>query len=386
MENDIQEKTPTSIEETDKTATRMLIVDDEAPVRRLLSRLLGRNGNQCILAGDAREARVCMSEQDFDLILCDVNMPGESGIDFIRYALAEHPETVVIMVTGEDDPALAETALEIGAYGYVIKPFKTSELIINVSNALRRRKLEIQNRAYRKNLERNIEILQENARLREDIERITRHDLKAPLNGIINFPNMVLHEGDLSQKHQEYLKTTVQLGYKMLNMINLSLDLYKMEQGMYVYQPVTVDVLPLIKDIAAENSTLIDLKALSVKITLNGDPPGNGDAFIVSGEPLLFYSMLANIIKNAIEASPGDEQVVVRLDKKKTADMRIYNKGAVPEHIRDKFFDKYITCGKKFGTGLGTYSAKLIAETQGGSVRLVGSESEATEVVFSFPK
>ena len=115
--------------------------------------MLKINDGTCQLAANAAEARTLLKGQNFDLILCDVKMPGESGIDFIRHLLSEYPETAAIMITAVDDPEVAERALEIGAYGYIIKPFNANELLINVSNALRRRKLEIENRRHRKNLE-----------------------------------------------------------------------------------------------------------------------------------------------------------------------------------------------------------------------------------------
>ncbi len=131
----------------------ILIVDDEKSIQDMLSHLMGMSGYSCSIASDAKEARSIMKDQHFELILCDVNMPGESGMDFIKYLSDSYTDTAVIMVTGEDNTELAETALDIGAYGYIIKPFKPSELMINVSNALRRRKLEINNRMNLVNME-----------------------------------------------------------------------------------------------------------------------------------------------------------------------------------------------------------------------------------------
>jgi putative two-component system response regulator len=76
----------------------------------------------------------------------------------------------VIMVTGEDDPKLAEAALGNGAYGYVIKPFRSSELLINVSNALRRRRLEGENAEYRRLLEQTVD--ERTGALRRAIDRL----------------------------------------------------------------------------------------------------------------------------------------------------------------------------------------------------------------------
>ena len=126
--------------------TNILVVDDEKSILRFIDRLLRMRGFNGTTATCAVEAREAMKSMDFELILCDVNMPGESGIDFIRYALREYPQTAVVMLTGVDDPDIAETALDLGAYGYIIKPFKPNELVINIDNALRRRKLEMNSR------------------------------------------------------------------------------------------------------------------------------------------------------------------------------------------------------------------------------------------------
>ena len=131
----------------------ILIVDDEEPIRRLLGYLLEPHGYKVALAGEAREARQRMESGSYALVLCDVNMPGESGMDLIRHILTQYPSTAVIMITGLDSPVLANAALDMGAFGYVIKPFEANEVLINVANALRRRKLEIENAMHRENLE-----------------------------------------------------------------------------------------------------------------------------------------------------------------------------------------------------------------------------------------
>ena len=116
-------------------------------------------------------------------MLSDVNMPGESGIDFTREVLAHYPETAVVMVTGMDDRAYAEIAIELGAYGYMLKPFKPNELIINVGNALRRRTLEIENRDHRELLEQTV--LARTTALRETIAQLEtlRHRAAPPARG-----------------------------------------------------------------------------------------------------------------------------------------------------------------------------------------------------------
>jgi len=151
-------------------AAKILIVDDEEPTRRMLARLLEGYGYTCAQAGDAVEARQRLNQEEYGLILCDVNMPGESGLELVRHVLSTYPHTAAVMVTGLDDPQLANIALEIGAYGYIIKPFEANEVLINVANALRRRRLEIENKAHREKLE--LIVLERTSALRQAIRSL----------------------------------------------------------------------------------------------------------------------------------------------------------------------------------------------------------------------
>jgi putative two-component system response regulator len=132
---------------------RILIVDDDETVRSMLTRMLRRHDYECESAANAAEARAALLSSSFDLALCDLNMPGETGLQLVEHVAAEHPETATIMVTGADDSEIAEKALELGTYGYVIKPFYNNELLINIANALRRRRLEHESRRDRISLE-----------------------------------------------------------------------------------------------------------------------------------------------------------------------------------------------------------------------------------------
>ena len=116
-----------------------------------MARLLHRAGFECITAGSLTEAKERMGEEEFSLVLTDVNMPGGSGLDLLM-GIGE-TDVATVMVSGADDPRLAATALDLGAYGYMIKPFESSELLITVDNALRRWRAEMENKTARQRLE-----------------------------------------------------------------------------------------------------------------------------------------------------------------------------------------------------------------------------------------
>ncbi|HLF99179.1 MAG TPA: HD domain-containing phosphohydrolase [Acidimicrobiia bacterium] len=156
--------------------SQILVVDDEEPIRRVLARTLGREGYECHVAADVGEARRVLGQEDIALVLADVNMPGESGLELACEVLGcqkgAGPPTAVVMVTGVDDPALAKAALDLGAYGYVIKPFERNEIVIAADNALRRRALEIENRDHRDHLE--LLVTERTYRLSLALEEVTR--------------------------------------------------------------------------------------------------------------------------------------------------------------------------------------------------------------------
>src|SRR5262249_10591503 len=139
-------------------------------------------------------------------------------------------------------------------------------------------------------------------RLREDVDRISRHDLKNPLNIIIVAPEVILEEGNLSDQQIELLKKITKAGYTMLDMINFSLDLYRMETGAYEFNPDRIDLVKVINRIHDEFEILLKNKNLQWCFQTDEAVAGAEPAYVFA-EELLCYSMFANLIKNAIEAS-----------------------------------------------------------------------------------
>ena len=137
----------------EKVSDTILLVDDDASMLRTMGRLLQKHDYVCATASSAEEARDYLAATTFSLVLSDMNMPGSSGLELLEEVVVNSTNTAILMVTGVDDRHLAERALTVGAYGYIIKPFEPNELLIGVSNALRRRSLEIENRRHRDKLE-----------------------------------------------------------------------------------------------------------------------------------------------------------------------------------------------------------------------------------------
>jgi signal transduction histidine kinase len=192
-------------------------------------------------------------------------------------------------------------------------------------------------------------------------------------------------EENLQEEQREYLNDIQSSGRRMWDMINMSLGVYQMEQGEYQLRPEAVDLLSIIRTIEKDLNTYLRSHQSSLEID---NLQEEHDSFIVSGERLLCYTMLSNLIKNAVEAVPAGEDVHIQLENyaENQARVCIQNKGFIPQRIQERFGERYATAGKKQGTGLGVYSARLIAETMQGSFNWSTSEESGTSVCVILPR
>jgi putative two-component system response regulator len=120
---------------------RVLAIDDRPEVLRLLERSLGEP-YECELATSVAAAREKLAGAPFQLALCDIQMPGESGLALVEEIAGSHPETAIVLITGVDDPEIAGRAFALGAQGYLVKPFWPGQLTITAAGAIRQHQLE----------------------------------------------------------------------------------------------------------------------------------------------------------------------------------------------------------------------------------------------------
>jgi putative two-component system response regulator len=148
--------------------SRILVADDEQYVCEVVSRWLTAEGYECVQAYDGDTAWELLRTSEFCLLLTDVRMPGMSGMELLEKVRKEMRQVAVVMATAVDDRKMAVSALSLGAYGYLTKPFERDEVFINVVNALERRRLVMASEDYERHLEREIRRHTELIRRREE--------------------------------------------------------------------------------------------------------------------------------------------------------------------------------------------------------------------------
>jgi EAL domain-containing protein (putative c-di-GMP-specific phosphodiesterase class I) len=161
--------------------SQILVADDEPHVRAALARILTGRGHQVTLAGSVTEARAFLAAHPFDVVLTDVHMPGESGIDLLRYVRSVDQELPVVLITGAPTTESAVHAVQLNATGYLTKPIDPDRLLSEVSRVITMRELaEVRRRAH--------EVTR-----REDAESDLSHRFESALSGLYMVFHPVVH-------------------------------------------------------------------------------------------------------------------------------------------------------------------------------------------------
>jgi len=153
---------------------RVLIVDDEASVRKVMAAVLTQVGVSCETAASAEEALRVLETREMDAVISDLQMPGMSGMDLLAKVRQSYPQTVFLMVTGVDDTRVGIQAMRQGADDYIVKPQQVDANIVlaSLTRALHVKRLEQEVENYRHHLE---EIVAEQTQqLREALRQIER--------------------------------------------------------------------------------------------------------------------------------------------------------------------------------------------------------------------
>jgi diguanylate cyclase (GGDEF)-like protein len=169
---------------TEKPA--ILIIDDDEQIRGLLRDLLSPN-HHCTAVGSAEEALAILNTINFNLVISDINMGGISGLDLVPRVLERTPDTVVVMISGQQTIDFAIEAMRAGAFDYITKPLDLRHVETAVNRALAHHHLLTQKRLYENHLE---ELIKERT---AEIEHLAYHD------GLTDLPNRVLFEDRCAQ-------------------------------------------------------------------------------------------------------------------------------------------------------------------------------------------
>ena len=167
---------------------RILLIEDEAAIRRVLIKILVEENKTYEVeeAIDGLEGVEKVKEQDFDLLLCDIKMPKMDGVEVLEAVKKIKPEIPVVMISGHGDLDTAVNTMRLGAFDYISKPPDLNRLLNTVRNALDRKELMVENSRLKKKVGKNFEMVGESpeiARIKNIIEKVAPTDARVLITG-----------------------------------------------------------------------------------------------------------------------------------------------------------------------------------------------------------
>ena len=156
--------------------SKILIVEDEAAIRRVLSKILSEEDEsyQIFEAEDGEKAIQMITEDDYDLVICDIKMPKKDGEEVLAYAKNIKPETTFVMISGHGDLETAVNTMRLGAFDYISKPPDLNRLLTTVRNALDHKTLKVENKLLKKKVSKKYEMIGGSEPMRQIKEMIDK--------------------------------------------------------------------------------------------------------------------------------------------------------------------------------------------------------------------
>jgi signal transduction histidine kinase len=356
---------------------KVLVVDDEEWMRDACGQILGQEGLQVMTADDGQTGLELASRNAPDLILVDLKMPGMDGIAYLGSVKALDPEVVAIVITGYATLEVAVEAMKAGAYDFLPKPFKPTEL-----RAVVRRGVEHRSAALRASA-----LLHGRAPAPELHLAMLAHQFKAPLAVLRQCVEVVLqgYAGDISARARGMIEIAAQRADQMMKFVDDWLVLSRLEQGKGIQEVKTVNVAELVRS-AVER---VRQQAAAEKLTIR--PVVAADAGTIRADPDALDELLASILDNAVRYTPAGGSVTVAVDgtaEETRIAVRDTGPGISPEdmeHIFEPFYRGKAQKGIP-GTGLGLPIARRIAEAHGGRIEVATAPGEGSEFRIYIPR
>jgi signal transduction histidine kinase len=297
------------------------------------------------------------------------------------------------MVTGVDDPDMAETAVELGAYGYLVKPVRRSELILNVTNAVRRRELEMRQRDLVNQLEERVDA--RTAELQAALERVAQaetvrsqfvqnvsHELRTPLTVILAGAGLIPRTPDPARL--EAIATSIEnQGRRLLQLIERLLEVASLDEDRPSVPLAPIEVRGLLALVADP------ARAAGREVTIDV----RDDAPLVGSQQRL-ASALSHLVDNAVKFTPPTTRVRMRAavdDPAREWVIEVADEGpGIPESIRERMWEPFVQADgsavrERGGTGVGLYLCRRLVEWHGGRVSAEETPGGGLTVVIRLP-
>jgi len=366
----------------------ILLVDDEADVREVLSISLSDMGYKVFATENGEKALHIFKEVNPPIVLTDIKMPGMDGIELLRRVKRENPDTEIVMITGHGDMDLAIKSLKYEATDFITKPINVDALEIALKKVHDKIIMKQKLREYTENLE---ALVQEKTDLQDRLSSLglmigsISHGIKGLLTGLDG--GMYLLDSGFEKENHDRTKEGWKVVKFMVDRIRkmvLDILFYAKERDMKWEQ---VDVLSFANEVAL----VVEPKIQSQNIEFVFDFDSTLGKFEIDAG--FVHSALINIIENAVDACIKDKSKIshkiifsVNHDKNHIIFDVIDNGIGMDKKTKEKIFTLFFSSKGSKGTGLGLFISNNIIKQHGGEIKIRSTLSEGTKFNIKIPK
>lgn len=371
---------------------RILVIDDEIGICEGVKRALSPEGMIVDLAFDGEEGLKQIRENDYQVVLLDVMMPGISGIELIGMIHDHDPNIVCITITGFATVELAVKAIKAGAYDFLTKPFSVDDLLLAVNHGIERRHLaleaerahEIEQEAIRLEEERNR--LQELDRAKAELIRLFTHELKAPVAAIQYYLEL-MQDGYIKPDQQtDIIQKCLARTQEEMNIIADLLELGKMQVLDDSLRATPINMDEILRSVIDEYHEQINEKKLRLSLNIGDNLPK------IYGIAERFKSMWENLLSNAIKYTPQNGEILINILVDGSGLIcEIQDSGiGIPVEEQSRLFTEFFRAKNAKssniqGTGLGLVIVKKVVENVGGHITVNSIPNMGTTFRINIP-
>lgn len=357
----------------DTQIARVLVVDDENGPRQAL-RMLLKPEYEVVLASGPDAALRTLRQCAVDLVITDIRMPGATGIDLLREIKRDWPDIEVIILTGYGQLDTAMSAIDLGAFAYVEKPFDAEVILGKVRASLARRRENLEHRA--------LEELAFRASRFETLGRLitgTMHDLGTPLSVMNANVEILMNKVSEPDVVKRVRTIQAQLGH-CTDLVRTTMNFLRhapSKRAPFSLNGVVRTCVDMAGPVLAKDGVNISVELDPVL------PP-------LMGELILVRQALLNLLTNAGQAMQAQEtprhiSITTRREGNEACICVEDTGPGIPPHYRERIFDALFTTKAESGTGLGLAVVKHVMEHHFGTIELIDPPGGGTRFVLRFP-
>ena len=353
-----------------ENTVKILFIDDEEIVLNSCKRILRKEPYEIDTALSGEDGLKKVKEDNFDIVITDLMMPGINGMEVLDTLRKERPGITVIIFTGYATVDSARKALKAGAFDYIPKPFTNEELKDIIKNAVRARESDP-----------NAGML--------DLMAIVSHDLRSPISSVHTTAEVLFkgYFGNLEPEQKKRVEAILQNCQYLEDIIRCYIDLSKMGIDNIESFKEKIDIVnDVIRPAIALPEYNLELKKMRIVTDFKISP-------VINGDPNLLKIVATNLINNAIKyGKDGTEIKISVYEEKNDCVFSIWNEGVgmSKDDIENKLFKRFSRLKQKGtegikGSGLGLYICKTIIEKHQGKIRAESEEGKWVKFSFSLP-